>query len=81
MGSATITATQAGVSGTTTVTVTAAVLTSITITPPEFFYRQGYQRTTYCDREFLGRHDPESHRVRDLGFLRWVNRNGQQCSR
>jgi hypothetical protein len=33
VGSATITATYAGVSGTTTVTVTAAVLTSITITP------------------------------------------------
>ena len=34
VGSATITATQAGVSGTAAVTVTAATLTSITITPP-----------------------------------------------
>ena len=34
VGSATITATQAGVSGSATVTVTAAVLTAITITPP-----------------------------------------------
>ncbi len=33
VGSATITATQAGVSGATTVTVTAAVLTSLTVTP------------------------------------------------
>ncbi len=35
VGNATITATEAGVSGTTTVTVTAAVLTAITITPPD----------------------------------------------
>ena len=48
---------------------------------PEFFYRQGNQRTIYCERDFLGRHDPGSHRVCDLGFLRWVHRNGQQCSR
>ncbi len=34
VGSATITATQAGVSGSATVTITAAILTSVTITPP-----------------------------------------------
>ena len=41
MGSATITATQAGVSGATIVTVTAAVLSSITITPPNTSIAQG----------------------------------------
>ena len=40
-GSATITATQAGVLGATTVTVTTAVLTSITITPPNFSIAKG----------------------------------------
>ncbi len=41
VGRATITATQAGVSGATIVTVTAAVLSSITITPPNTSIAQG----------------------------------------
>ena len=58
-----------GVSGSTTVTVTAAVLTSITITPANSSIPEGYKRTTYCDRDVFGRHHQGSHHVRDLGLL------------
>jgi uncharacterized protein YjdB len=51
-GSATITATQAGVSGTTTVTVTAAVLTSITITPPNSAIAKGTSKQLIATGNF-----------------------------
>ncbi len=52
VGSATITATEAGVSGTTTVTVTGAVLTAITITPPDSSIAKGISEQLIATGDF-----------------------------
>ncbi len=69
VGSATVTATQAGVSGTATVTVTPAVLTSIAITPPDPSIAKGTSCATYCDRDLFGREYSGSHRFGELDFV------------
>ena len=69
VGNATITATQGGLSGITTVTVTPATLTSITITPPNPSIAKGTSAQltatgTFSDGSYSG-----SHTVGELDFL------------
>ncbi len=69
VGSATITATQAGVSGATTVTVTPAVLTSIVVTPTGPSIAKGTSGATYRDRNPFRWDYSGSHPFGELDFI------------
>ncbi len=81
LGNTTISATLNGIVGSATVTVSAATLSSITITPPRSFHRQGPPGAADRHREFHRWQHPGSHHSGELDLGRRHDRTGKQRRR
>ena len=68
-GTSTVTAALGGVTGSTVLTVTAATLQSIAVTPAQSLGRQGQPGAIHCHRHLLGHHHSGHHQPGDLGVL------------